>query len=124
MSIKQDVKTIATKSVSVPMSAGATTLTMTADGLGYIESGIKSTPAVVKALLTMPFAAAKGYIMEAEGVSAEEASLRAYKYVDQELSRTIEEAGEASGKLLAELLKDEPTTDGTASKELVGPTQQ
>lgn len=107
MSVKQDVRNIVSKSVSVPLSAGATTLEVTADALGYVESGVKSTPAVVKSLLQLPFAAAKGYIMESEGVSSKEAEERAYRYARQELSRTIEEAGEASGKLLAELMKED-----------------
>ena len=86
------------------------------DGSKLINSGVQDTPAVCKALFESPCAAAKGYIMEAEGVSAEEAEARAYKYVRQELSRTITEAGEGSGKLLAALLKDD-LVEGDVSVE-------
>lgn len=77
------------------------------DASELLNSTVKDAPAVVRALLCVPFAAAKGYIMETEGVSAEVAEERAYKYARQNLSRTIEEAGEGTGKLLAELLKDD-----------------
>ena len=78
-----------------------------ADSTELLNSGIADTPAVCKALLSSPCAAAKGYIMEAEGVSAEDAEARAYKYVRQELSRTITEASEGTGSLLHTLLKDD-----------------
>ena len=78
-----------------------------ADSTELLNKGVGDTPAVVRALLTAPCAAAKGYIMEAEGCSADVAEARAYRYVNQELSRTIAEAGEGTGKLLADLLKDE-----------------
>jgi len=79
-----------------------------ADGAELLNKSIHHAPGVIKATVELPMAAAKGYIMEAEGASAEEAEERAYKYVRQELSRTIQEAGEGSGKLLADLFKDEP----------------
>ena len=80
---------------------------LVADGTGLINKSVGATPLVIKAILLTPFAAAKGYIMEAEGVDAPEAEARAYKYVQQELARTIEEVGVGSGKLLADLLKEE-----------------
>ena len=80
---------------------------MIADGSELLNSGITDTPKVMGALLSTPFAAAKGYIMETEGVTAEVAEARAYKYINQELSRTITEVGVGSGKLLADLLKQE-----------------
>ena len=79
-----------------------------ADSAELLNKSIHHAPGVVKATIQLPMAASKGYIMESEGVSAEEAEERAYKYVRQELSRTIQEAGEGSGKLLADLFKDEP----------------
>lgn len=105
--VKQDVKSIISNSVSVPLALGATALKVTADTAEYTNKSIGATPAVIKAILQAPFAAAKGYIMEAEGVESEEAELRAYRYVKQDLSTTIEEAGEGAGKLLAELLKED-----------------
>ena len=115
MSVKNDVKTIVSQSVSLPLSATATCVSMAADGLGVVEKGVKHTPSVVKALLSVPFAAAKGYIMESDGVTAEVAEARAYKYLKQDLSATIEEVGVGSGKLLADLLKDDDAdvTDGS-----------
>lgn len=107
MSTKQDVKSIVSNSVSIPLSVGSTALSVVADTANYTNKSIGATPAVIKAILTSPFAAAKGYIMEAEGVSEEVASKRAYKYVEQDLATTIGDAGEGAGKLLAELLKEE-----------------
>ena len=80
---------------------------MVADGTELLNNSVVETPAVMKALLASPCAAAKGYIMEAEGVSADVAEARAYKYVRQELSRTITDLGEGSGKLLADLLAED-----------------
>ena len=107
MTVKEDVKTIVSQSVSLPLSATATCISMAAAGLGVAEQGVRHTPSVVKALLSVPFAAAKGYIMEADGVTAEVAEARAYKYLKQDLSVTIEQVGVGSGKLLADLLKDD-----------------
>ena len=88
---------------------------MVADGTELLSNSIVETPQVCKALLSSPFAAAKGYIMEAEGVSEEVAEARAYRYLKQELSRTIEEVGVGSGKLLADLLKEDLDDDAPAS---------
>ena len=82
-----------------------------ADGTDVLNTSVSSTPAVLKALLTAPFAAAKGYIMESEQVSELEAEARAYKFIRQELSRTIEEVGVGSGKLLAELIAEDDQDD-------------
>ena len=88
------------------------------DSSELLNNSVSSTPAVVQALLKTPFASAKGYIMEAEGVSADVAEERAYKYLNQELSRTIEEAGEGTGKLLADLLKEDLDDEDKASKKI------
>lgn len=91
-----------------------------ADGTELLNNSIVETPQVAKALLATPFAAAKGYIMEAEGVTAEVAEARAYKYLKQELSHTIEEVGVGSGKLLADILREDLENDGKAiTKEVV-----
>jgi hypothetical protein len=87
---------------------------MVADGTELLNKSVVETPQVCKALLAAPFAAAKGYIMESEGVTSEVAEDRAYRYIRQELSRTIEEVGVGSGKLLADLLKDELGDDSEA----------
>lgn len=91
---------------------------MVADGTELLNKGVVETPQVMKALLATPFAAAKGYIMESEDVTAEVAEARAYRYIKQELSRTIEEVGVGSGKLLADLLKDEDMEVTIVSKDI------
>ena len=89
---------------------------MVADGTELLNNSVVETPQVMKALLSSPFAAAKGYIMESEGVSSDVAEERAYRFIKQELSRTIEEVGVGSGKLLAELLKEDNLDDALARK--------
>jgi hypothetical protein len=91
---------------------------MVADGTELLNASIVETPQVCKALLASPFAAAKGYIMESEGVSEEIAEARAYRYIKQELSRTIEEVGVGSGKLLADMLKEDVADDSEAVKKI------
>ena len=78
-----------------------------ADTTLYISSGVGATPAVLKELAKSPFSAGKGYLMESEGITAEEAEARAFKYVNQEVSVTIREGGEGAGKLLSNLFKEE-----------------
>ena len=97
--VVQAVKNV-TRAATSTISVGAQ---MVADGTELLNAGVVETPQVMRALLASPFAAAKGYIQEAEGVSADVAEARAYRFVRQELSRTITEVGEGSGKLLAEL---------------------
>ena len=91
---------------------------MVADGTELLNASVVETPQVCKALLSSPFAAAKGYIMESEGVTADVAEARAYLYIRQELSTTIEQVGVGSGKLLADLLKDEDDDVVVASKKV------
>ena len=88
---------------------------LVADGTELLNSGITEAPQVTKALLASPFAAAKGYIMESEGVSEEQAEERAYRYLKQQLSVTIEEVGVGSGKLLAIMMKDDDEDVGTVN---------
>lgn len=97
---------------------------MVADGTELLNAGVVDTPKVMGALLATPFAAAKGYIMEAEGVSSDVAEERAYRYIKQELSRTIEEVGVGSGKLIADLLKEDDLDAGVARKEITTVVQQ
>ena len=87
---------------------------LVAAGTGVINHSVKSTPAILGALLTAPFAAAKGYIMESEGVTADEAELRAYRFVRQNLSVTITEAGVGTGKAIAAILAEEAAADADA----------
>lgn len=116
MSVKQDVRTIVGKSVSVPLSAAALTIELGADGIELIESGIKAAPSIGLSLLKLPFAAVKGYLVQ-EGASEHDAEERAYRYVKQDLSRTITELGEGSGKLLSDLLKEDDLEAAVARRE-------
>ena len=103
-----------TKSVSniakATTGALATTTEVLADSTGVLSSSIESTPAVLKALLTVPFNAAKGYLMEAEGLTKEEAELVAYKYIKQDISVTINESAESLGKIAASMYADDEDT--------------
>ena len=107
MSVKTDVKVIASKSVSVPLSAVALTVKLTADGMSLVESAVSAAPGVLKAILELPFSSTEGYLIET-GVEQAEAQARAYKYVNQPLADTIKEVGVGSGKLWADMLKDAP----------------
>lgn len=89
-----------------------------ADASGFVSSSIGSTPAVLKALLQAPFSAAKGYLMEAEDMTEEEAELAAFKYINQEVAVTVKQGGEASGKLIAQLFAEEvDDADDSAKKQ-------
>jgi len=79
---------------------------LVADGAELMNKGIPQAPKCAGAVLGLPFSTAKGYLIQ-EGATEEEADARAYKYVRQELSVTIEEIGVGSGKLLADLLKED-----------------
>ncbi len=93
----------------------ATATELLADTTGLLSTSVAATPAVLKALLTTPFAAAKGYLMEAEGMSAAEAEAAAYKYIKQDVALTIQEAGEGAGKLAAALFEDDEPEANTAN---------
>lgn len=107
LNVVQAVKNV-TRAATSTISVGAQ---MVADGTELLNAGVVETPQVMRALLSAPFAAAKGYIMESEQVTADVAEARAYRFVRQELSRTITEVGEGSGKLLAELLAEDNLDD-------------
>ena len=102
INVVQAVKNV-TRAATSTISVGAQ---MVADGTELLNDSVVETPQVMKALLSAPFAAAKGYIMESEQVTADVAEARAYRFVRQELSRTITEVGEGSGKLPADLVQE------------------
>ena len=92
------------------LTAGATTVNVASELVVSATSmlnHVDKAPAVGKQLLKSPFDAGTGYIMEKEGVSRKDAQARSHKYLNQDVTRTIEELSEGSGKLLAELLKEE-----------------
>ncbi len=108
------------KSVSNTVGAAASTVAVSsqvlADSTGMITSTVEATPAVLKALLQAPFAAAKGYLQEAEGLTAEEAEARAYLFLRQKADQTVTDGAEAIGGFLADMFKDDDTDD-TKKKE-------
>ncbi len=90
---------------------------LVADGTGLVNKGISAAPRCGLQVLLIPFSLAKGMLIQ-NGVSEEEADSRAYKYVRQDLSRTIEEVSVGTGKALAELLKDDLSNDANGSSKL------
>lgn len=88
-----------------------------ADSSELIANSIGATPTVLKALLSTPFSAAKGYLMEAEGLSEEQAQAAAFHYLEQDFATTVEQAGEGAGKLVAKLFEDMDSDVDTDSKE-------
>jgi hypothetical protein len=91
---------------------------MTADGTALINTGVGSAPGIIKSLLTLPFAATKGYLVQ-EGVDEAQAEAQAYRYVRQPLARTITQIGEGSGKLLSDLLKEDNLDAAVARIETI-----
>ncbi len=122
--MSNNIKNI-TKSVSNTASAATGVVALAADllidGTDLVSNGVHATPAVLKALLSAPFAAAKGYLMEAEGMSADEAELAAYRYIKQDVSLTITEVSEGAGKLVAGLFdeydEDDNNVDSVKKEE-------
>ncbi len=88
-----------------------------ADTSGLLANSIASTPGVFKALFASPFSAAKGYLMEADGKSAEEAEEAAFYYLNQDVATTIDQAGESAGKLVAKLFEDDDDEDPITTAE-------
>jgi len=112
----KNIKKAIGNTIGAATSTVAVTTEAVADSSGLLANSIASTPAVLKAVLVSPFSAAKGYLMEAEGLSAEEAQTAAFKYLEQDVAVTIARGGEGVGKLLASLLEDEDTK--TTGKEV------
>ena len=115
MSNIKNIKRSVVNTVSAATAVVSVSTEVVADTSQYISEGIGATPAVLKALLVTPFSAAKGYIMESEGVSEEVATERAFKYLEQDVAVTIEETGTSLGKLTAQLFDDLEDDDDTAN---------
>ena len=121
--MSNNIKNI-TKAVSNTVSAITGTVAVStevvADTSGLLANSIASTPAVFKSLLSAPFSAAKGYLMEADNMSAQEAEEAAFKYLKQDMATTIDQAGEGAGKLVAMMFEDdEDTKTETEKKEVI-----
>ena len=111
------------RSVGNTMSAATNVVSvgteMVADSSELVSKSIGATPSVLKALLKTPFSAAKGYLMEAEDLTEQQAEAVAFKYLEQDFATTIEQGGEGVGKLLAQLLEDDKETITTSAKKEV-----
>ena len=109
------------KAVSNTVSAATGVVTVgtevVADSSSLISNSIGATPAVLKALLVSPFSAAKGYLMEAEDLTDDQAEAVAFKYLEQDIATTIEKASEGSGKLIAQLFEDDDDSITTSEKQ-------
>ena len=103
----KNIKKAVGSTVSAATGVVAVGTEVVADSSSLISNSISATPAVLKALLLSPFSAAKGYLMEAEDLTAEQAESVAFKYLEQDVATTIEQAGEGTGKILAQLLEDD-----------------
>ena len=115
----KNIKKAVGNTVSAATGVVAVGTEVVADSSSLISNSIGATPAVLKALLVSPFSAAKGYLMEAENLSAEQAELVAYKYIKQDVAVTITEASEGSGKLIAQLLDEDEDPITTSEKKEV-----
>ena len=117
MSNVNNIKKAVGNTVSAATGIVSVGTEVVADSSSLISNSIVATPAVLKALLASPFSAAKGYLMEAEGLSAEDAEKVAYHYFEQDLATTITEAGEGAGKLAAQLFEDDADEETITTTE-------
>jgi hypothetical protein len=90
------------------LSIASVSVTLVAKGAKGVRNSVDQLVPTGEAILKLPFAATEGYLTQ-EGMDAAEAHDRAYRFVNQPLSVTIEAVGVGSGKLLADLLKEEDT---------------
>ena len=110
----KNIKKSVGKTVAAVTGTVAVSTEVVADTSGLVANSIASTPAVLKALLVSPFSAAKGYLMEAEGLSEKEARARAFHILEQDVAVTVEKAGEGAGKAIAMLLEEDEEMITTA----------
>ena len=115
----KNIKKAVGSTVSAATGVVAVGTEVIADSSSLISNSIGATPAVLKALLASPFSAAKGYLMEAEDLTEEQAEKIAYHYIKQDVATTITEAGEGAGKLVAQLLDDEDENPKSTDKEVI-----
>lgn len=115
----KNIKKAVGSTVSAATGVVAVGTEVVADSSSLISNSIGATPSVLKALLLSPFSAAKGYLMEAEDLTAEQAEVAAFKYLEQDVATTIRETSEGSGKLIAQLFdEDEDPITASEKKEV------
>lgn len=103
----KNIKKAVGSTVSAATGIVAVGTEVVADTSSLISNSISATPSVFKALLMTPFSAAKGYLMQAEELTAEQAEAVAFKYITQDVTTTIQKASEGSGKLIAQLFEED-----------------
>jgi len=114
----KNIKTSVSNIISAATSTVAVSTEVVADSSGLLANSIGATPAVLKALLVTPFSAAKGYLMEAEGLTEAQAQEAAFKYLEQDMAVTIEQGGVGAGKLVAMLFEEEEEDDNKANTKV------
>lgn len=120
MSNIKNIKKAVGNTIGAATSVVAVSTEIVADTSGLVANTIGATPSVLKALLISPFSAAKGYLMEAEGMKPEEAETAAFHYIEQDVAVTIAQGGEGAGKILAQLLdEDEDPITTSERKEVI-----
>jgi len=113
----KNIKKAIGNTIGAATSTVAVTTEAVADSSGLLANSIASTPAVLKALLVSPFSAAKGYLIEAEGLSEEQAQAAAFHYLNQSVATTIAQTSEGVGKLTASLFEDDEDPITTVEKQ-------
>ena len=116
MSVKSDIKTSINVLVALPLQLTAGLLTTTAKAAPLVLSGVANLPETAVALVQVPMAATKGYLVQ-EGVAEEEAQARAYRFVNQSLAVTITEGAEGCGALCSSLFDEEDDVDTVNTKK-------
>jgi hypothetical protein len=104
------------KSVTASVNTVGLGTELLADGIELGNDIVTHAKPVLKAILSLPFSSAKGYLIQ-EGASEEEADARAYKYIRQDIAVTIEAVGVGSGKLLSAALKEDDDVVSTDSNK-------
>ncbi len=84
-----------------------------AKGTEKLNDGIGQAWPCLVAVVSLPFSATEGYLVQ-EGMEPELAKAQAYRFVNQPLSVTIEQAGIGTGKLFSNLIKEDTTDDAVA----------
>lgn len=113
----KNIKKSLGNTVSAATSVVSVSTEVVADASGLISSSIEVAPAVLKALLLLPFSVAKGYLMKAKGLSDEDAEAVVFHYLKQDVVTTIKQGGEASGRLIANIFEQEVEEATDAAKK-------
>ena len=95
------------KNVRNIKKATSETITFGTDGLALATGAVAATPACIKHALLMPFKAAEQYLMDAHNMDQETAHTVSHKWVDQDMTQTIDDVGAMFGTLAAAAVADD-----------------